>query len=255
MARRPRIDIAGFYHIVNRGVDRGNIFKSSEDKDKFLEIVCKAAKEYYVDKHDYCLMNNHYHLLAFFNQDNISLFMRQVNSNWTIYFNKKYKRSGHLWQGRFKSWYVFDEKYLYTLFRYIEHNPIEAKISSKVGKYPYTLLHSILNKQNIIKCANNSLLIKELKYLDSLLQIELTKNDLDKLKELQIQKIEIEESKVIIKKSKLLEEHFKDIKTKEERNLNIIEALKDGYTQAEIAKYLKLTPTAISKVKKKYEEE
>jgi len=254
MARRPRLDIAGFHHIVNRGVDRNSVFKSSEDKDKFLEILCKAAKEYYVDIHDYCLMDNHYHLLAFFNRNNLSLFMRQINSNWAIYFNKKYKRNGHLWQGRFKSWYVFDEKYLYTLFRYIEHNPIEAKISSKAGEYSYTLLHNILNKKSVIKCAKNSLLIKELKYLDALLQIELTKNDLEKIKELQRQKIDTEGSKVVFKKSKPLSKHFEGIKTKEERNLNIIEALKDGYTQSEIAKYLKLTPTAISKVKKKYVE-
>ena len=253
MARRPRVDIAGFHHIVNRGVNRSNVFETTEDKDKFLEIVCKASKEYSVEIHDYCLMDNHYHILAYFNKNNLSLFMRQINSNYAIYFNKKYKRSGHLWQGRFKSWYVFDDKYLYTLFRYIEHNPLEAKIVSEVGKYPYTLLHKILNKKSIIKCAKNSLLIKELQYLDSLLKIDLTKNDLEKIKELQSQKIDIEDSKLIFKKCKSLNEHFKDIKNKEERNTAILEALKDGYKQAEVAKFLKLTPTAISKIKRKYE--
>jgi len=73
MARRPRIDIAGFHHIINRGVARGNIYKNSEDKKKFLEILCKACKIYKVNVHDYCLMDNHYHLLIETTSSNLSL--------------------------------------------------------------------------------------------------------------------------------------------------------------------------------------
>ena len=60
-------------------------------------------------------MSNHYHLLLEITSENLSKFMRQLNMNYSIYFNKKYKRVGHLWQGHFKSWYVADEAYLYTL--------------------------------------------------------------------------------------------------------------------------------------------
>jgi len=93
-----------------------------KDKDKFLEILCKSGINYKVNVHDYCLMDNHYHLLVQTTSSNLSLFMRQINSNYAIYFNKKYKRSGHLWQGRYKSYYIIEERYLYTLFKYIEHN-------------------------------------------------------------------------------------------------------------------------------------
>ena len=117
MARRPRLDMAGFHHIINRGVERKNVFKSGDDKNKFLEILCKACKLHKVDIHAYCLMGNHYHLLIETSLENLSLFMRQVNSNYAIYFNKRYKRVGHLWQGRYKSWYIINDDYLYSLNR------------------------------------------------------------------------------------------------------------------------------------------
>jgi len=131
MARRPRLDLIGFHHVVNRGVAKRKIYLCDEDKDKFLEMLCKACKIYKVNIHDYCLMDNHYHIFIETTSENLSLFMRQINANYAIYFNKKYKRVGHLWQGRYKSWYVVNEAYFYSIFRYIEHNPIKAKMINR----------------------------------------------------------------------------------------------------------------------------
>ncbi|RXJ98907.1 hypothetical protein CRV02_12715 [Arcobacter sp. CECT 8989] len=64
--------------------------------------------------------------------------MRYLNATYAIYFNKKYKRSEHLWQGRFKSWYVANEAYLYILMRDIEQNPLKAKMVDKIEYYPYS---------------------------------------------------------------------------------------------------------------------
>lgn len=107
MERRPRIDLAGYHHLINRGVARFNVYKCNTDKDKFLEILCT---EYKANVHDYCLMDNHYHLLIETKQNNLSLLMRQINNNYASYFNKKYKRVGHLWQGRYKSWYIVQDE-------------------------------------------------------------------------------------------------------------------------------------------------
>ena len=96
MPTRPRIDIAGYHHIINRGVDQMNVFRHSEDKDMFLQIVNKTAMIHKVVLHDYCLMDNHYHLLIETQTDNLSAFMRFVNANYAQYFNKKTKRTGHL---------------------------------------------------------------------------------------------------------------------------------------------------------------
>jgi len=256
MARRPRLNMAGFHHIVNRGVARDNVYKCDADKEKYLEILCKACKTYRVNVHDYCLMDNHYHLLIETSSENLSLFMRQINSNYAIYFNKKYKRTGHLWQGRYKSWYIVKEQYLYDLFRYIEHNPIEAKITDKVGEYPFTLLATVLNSdQEVISCAEHSQIKKEIEYegIREHLEIALTEGELKELEIRQKKKIVQKEHKYGYDKEKTLKEHFGDYKNREERNIAIIEALDDGYGQAEVARYLDITASAIAKVRKKFE--
>jgi len=257
MARRPRIDLAGWHHVINRGVDRGDVYRSDEDKEKFLSILCKACHDYKVNVHDYCLMDNHYHLLVETTSDNLSLFMRQLNSNYAIYFNKRHHRTGHLWQGRYQSWYIIDQAYLYSLFRYIEHNPIEAKISSEVGEYPYTLLATLLTPaQQIIPCAKHSRLLAEYdnEGMHELLGRALSTEEAAALHEEQKRKVIIEEHEYRQERATPLKIHFKQSGTLEERNQSIMTALADGYKQAEIARYLGLSPTAIAKVKVKMRE-
>ena len=256
MPRKPRLDFAGFHHIVNRGVARGKVYRQDQDKEKFLEILCKACRIYKVNIHDYCLMDNHYHILIETSSENLSLFMRQLNSNYAIYFNKKYKRSGHLWQGRYKSWYIFNQEYLYSLFRYIEHNPIKAKMAQHIGEYPFTLLSSLLNKnQEVIPCAQHSKLKKEYHYegMQELLEKPLSKKEQKELEAEQKRKIVQTEHEYRQEKNKTLKEHFSNYANKEERNMTILQALDDGYGQAEIGRYLNITASAIAKVRNKYE--
>jgi len=251
MGRRPRIDLAGFHHVVNRGIERNNVYRSDEDKYKFLEIMCKSCKIYKVNIHDYCLMDNHYHLLIETTTENLSLFMRQINSNYAKYFNKKYKRSGYLWQGRYSSWYIADEKYLYDLFKYIEHNPIEANMSKRIGEYPFTLLASIINtNQEVIECAKYSKLKSEIEHegIQEHLEMALTKKERKELEKEQNKKPIKTEYGYKYAKDKTLREHFNMCETKQQRNDAIINAIEDGYKQIEVAKYLKLSNSAISKI-------
>jgi REP element-mobilizing transposase RayT len=251
MARKPRLDFDGFHHVVNRGVAKNNIYKCDEDKEKFLEILCKSCRIYKVNVHDYCLMDNHYHLLVETTSQNLSLFMRQINANYAIYFNKKYKRVGHLWQGRYKSWYILDEKYLYTLFRYIEHNPLKANMSASVGEYPFTLLATMLNKeQDIIPCAKHSKLKKEYhhKGIQELLEKPLSKSEQKELEEEQKKKIVQQEHEFKQAKGTTLDKHFTNSKDLVSRNLAILKALKDGYTQGEVARYLGVSSALVSYV-------
>ena len=249
MARRPRLDMAGFHHIINRGVERKNVFKSDDDKNKFLEILCKACKLHKVDIHAYCLMDNHYHLLIETSLENLSLFMRQVNSNYAIYFNKRYKRVGHLWQGRYKSWYIINDDYLYSLFKYIEYNPVDAKIANNIGEYPFTLLGTIINTNlNIIPCAINSKLKNELDDIKDYLSVKFSKKELKKLQEEQ-KKIIVKKDNIIIQeKDKTLQEHFNSTQDLMQRNEDILIAIENGYKQSEIARHLKISPAMVSKV-------
>ncbi len=86
-------------------------------------------------------MSNHYHLLIETTQENLSKYMKHLNASYAIWFNRKYSRSGHLRQGRFKSWYVTDESYLYTLIGYIENNPVKAGMVKKPGEYLYSAIN------------------------------------------------------------------------------------------------------------------
>lgn len=233
MARRPRLDLDGFHHIINRGVARANVYRCDEDKEKFLEILCKACRIYQVNIHDYCLMDNHYHILLETTAGNLSLFMRRINANYAIYFNKKYKRTGHLWQGRYRSWYIVDESYLYFLFRYIEHNPLKAKIHQRVGDYPFTMLASLLNRhQKVIPCAQHSRLIKEYHYegIQELLEKPLSKQEYKELETAKNKPIVQEEHTFRQTKETTLDNHFNDAKEMTSRNSAIMRVLRDGYT-------------------------
>ncbi|MBT5934181.1 transposase [Sulfurimonas sp.] len=105
--------------VINRGVNRCNIFNSDVDKDMFLQILNKSATLNKVIIHDYCLMDNHYHLLIETTKENLPVLMRTINANYAKYFNKKSKRSGHLWQDRYKSKYITSEDYLYRQWQKI----------------------------------------------------------------------------------------------------------------------------------------
>jgi len=239
--------MTGYHHVLNRGVARSNIFISSEDKDKFLLILCKACKLYDVVVHDYCLMDNHYNLLLETKQENLSLMIRQVNSHYAIYFNKKEKRVGHLWQGRFHSWYVLNEEYLYLLLRYIEHNPIKASLADKIGEYPYTLASTLLTNSETIPCAKSSILIENfsIQTLAEFLDAKVSEEELNTLEQEQKRKVSIEDEQIKVARSKTLHKHFQDAISKQERNLAIIGAFKDGHTQGSIAKHLQLSSSMV----------
>ena len=191
MPTRLRVDLAGYHHVINRGVNRCNVFNHDSDKGMFLQIINKASIIEKVILHDYVLMDNHYHLLIETTKENLSIFMRVVNANYAKYFNKKYKRSGHLWQDRYKSKYITTENYLYVLLRYIENNPIEAGLCENIGEYPYTFAHLIYKVRDIYPCSYSSILINEfdIHTLSEFLNKKITKEELAFLQEKQKQKI------------------------------------------------------------------
>ena len=250
MPTKPRIDFAGFHHIVNRGVNRTNVFNHPNDKDMFLQIINKSSKVHNIILHTYALMDNHYHLLVETKEENLSSFMRIVNANYAIYFNRKYNRSGHLWQDRYKSKYVLSDNYLYTVIKYIEYNPLEANISSKISSYPFTLSYNIFKGLKYYPCCKNSILLKDfdIKTLSDFLNNPLNDKEIELLSEKE--NIEKKKNKINVLKIKTLNEHFKDVDSKEQRNNSIFNSFYDGYTQVEIGNYLNLSKSSISKILK-----
>jgi len=139
MARPLRIEYPGaFYHIVQRGNEKKNIFLSERDRDKFFEYLNVAHLRYDIKVHAYCLMDNHYHLILQTNQPNLSKMMHYLNTSYSVYFNTKRKRSGHLFQGRYKAILVQADEYLHHLSRYIHLNPVRTKLVESPQDYSYS---------------------------------------------------------------------------------------------------------------------
>ena len=245
MARRPRVEKVGFHHVVNRGVARGNIFLEDEDYEKFLGLLAISKERYDFVAHSLCLMSNHYHLLIETRHQNLSLLIRQINAPYAQYFNNKYKRVGPLWQGRFKNWFVYDDKYLYVLFRYIEQNPIKAQITKNIGEYHWAGSTLIL-EDTYRELFEASLLFKEDVW--SILDNKLIDKDYALFDEFQKTVYRQGKEEVIRLKQKNLEEIFENYSGREERNRKILEAISDGYKQSEIARYLGLTSAGVSYV-------
>ncbi len=252
MPRLPRVELAGYHHILNRGVEKRRVFLDEEDFETFLDLLCLNTTLYEVTLHSYCLMSNHYHLLVETSQENLSKFMRAINSQYASYFNKKRKRVGHLWQGRYKSWYVTEDAYLYTLVKYIEFNPIKAKMTQEVGMYLYSSARSFLLKQeNPISCLKNSIMFTEFKTEHDRVEFfesgydERILKDVAKGSKLVVSSVT--NKKLSIKKLEII---LRNYETKIERNENILSALDLGYSQYQIAEVLKLSQGAVSHVLK-----
>jgi len=128
MPRPPRIEYEGaFHHVMNRGRHNQAIYLEDKDYEAFLTTLSEVTKEYHAVIHAYCLMSNHYHLLIETPKANLSQIMKHVNGLYTQRFNRKYKKDGALFRGRYKSILVDEEAYLLQLTRYIHRNPVEVK--------------------------------------------------------------------------------------------------------------------------------
>jgi len=139
MARPYRLQAENsFYHITSRGNDRKPIYKSERDYGKFLEYLSVAKEKFKFYVHAYCLMINHYHLFIETSLPNISRIMQYINTAYTIYHNVKHKKSGHLFQGRYKSIIVEQDAYFTELTRYIHLNPVRAKIVNNPADYRWS---------------------------------------------------------------------------------------------------------------------
>lgn len=139
MPRQARqISETGIYHIMVRGINRQDIFHDEEDRQRYLETLQRIFINSNCEVLGYCLMSNHVHLLIKEGDNNISNVMKRLGVSYAYYYNLKYGHSGHVFQDRFKSECVEDDKYLLTVLRYIHCNPVKAKIVPKIEEYPWS---------------------------------------------------------------------------------------------------------------------
>lgn len=139
MARPLRLEFPGaVYHVTSRGNARLPIFEVKHDRQNFLALLQEVAKRFNWLCHAYCLMDNHYHLLVETVDGNLSMGMRHLNGVYTQRFNRQHSRVGHVFQGRYKAILVDRDSYLLELCRYVALNPVRAKMVKEPGQYRWS---------------------------------------------------------------------------------------------------------------------
>jgi putative transposase len=139
MARPLRIEFPGaLYHVTSRGNARRKIFLDDEDRQSFLDTLAWVVARFGWICHAYCLMDNHFHLLIETPEPNLSRGMRQLNGVYTQGFNRRHRKAGHLFQGRFKAILVERDSYLLELARYVVLNPARAKMVKVPQRYAWS---------------------------------------------------------------------------------------------------------------------
>jgi REP element-mobilizing transposase RayT len=225
-------------------VNRENIFLDVEDKEKFLELLDLSREIYQLTIHSFCILDNHYHLLLETSADNLSLAVRYINSRYAEYFNKKMDRIGPLWQGRFKSWYVHDDNYLWLLLRYIEMNPVKAGLADHIGEYPFSASYYTVRTLMPEILSASSLYQKDIH--DWLLPLK--NRDLEALTNFQSVRFEQQGNSVQMVKAVELSEYFNRLEGREQRNAAAYRAFMEGHKQNEIARHLKLSVAAVCRI-------
>jgi len=139
MSRLLRIEFPNaLYHVTARGDRREDIFEDDEDRKLFLETLGEVIRQFNWVCYAWCLMDNHYHLLIQTPDGNLSKGMRQLNGVYTQASNRRHKRVGHLFQGRFKAILVDSDAYLLELSRYVVLNPVRARMTRKPDSWPWS---------------------------------------------------------------------------------------------------------------------
>jgi len=160
------------YHVIARGINRQNIFEDGQDCEAFLQILSDLCKKQECTVYAWCLMNNHYHMLIKERKKNLGQLMKSIGVRYAHFFNKKYERVGHVFQDRFKSVPIANNKQLLAVCRYIHMNPVKAKICRKPERYEYSSYREYLYiaKDSAVKRA--PILVTDTTLILSMMDIE-----------------------------------------------------------------------------------
>lgn len=202
MPKRNAVKVYGsdeYYHIYNRGVAKEDIFRESSDYDYFLTLLKRylssktatdtigrtmANYKDLVELTAYCLMPNHFHLLCYLKEPSgIVKLMRSVMTAYTMYFNKKYNRSGGLYEGVFLASRITNEAYLWHITRYIHLNPMDLKVS--YSSYPYSSLQYFIGDTQVSWLSTQRLVETDkdkAEYIEFVADYETMHNDMKLLK-------------------------------------------------------------------------
>ena len=150
MPRQARIlNEKHVYHIMLRGNNREKIFIDDEDKARIVDVLVKKKNEGEFFLYTYCIMDNHIHLVIREGKDSLARIIKRIGTSYASYFNKKYRRVGHVFQDRYRSENVHDDKYLLALIRYVHQNPVKPGIG-KISGYKWSSYKEYLSQVKVL---------------------------------------------------------------------------------------------------------
>jgi len=226
-----------------RGNERRNIFLDENDKLRFIEIFHQKKKDNRFYLHAFCLMDNHVHLMMSEGTEDIAKAIKRIAVSYVFYFNKKYKRVGHLFQDRFKSEIVEDDAYVLSLARYIHQNPVKANLAKSPGEYKWSSYCWYLDKKNYMS-----------KVLDKETLLGYFSNDSEKSKRLFVEYMnkESEESYLdLTENNEIMDEHkAKQLYEKllKQRGINLEQGIKAQIPNDLIWEFKELTKLSIRRI-------
>ncbi len=139
----------GIYHVILRGINRQRIFEDDEDYEKLLETLKDYKEKSSYEIYAYCFMSNHVHILLKEEQEELGTIFRRIGATYVYWYNWKYNRRGHLFQGRYKSETVETDRYFLTVLRYIHQNPLKAGMVKKILEYPWSSYREYMENPKI----------------------------------------------------------------------------------------------------------
>jgi len=162
MARPLRIEFPGaLYHLTSRGNEKKPIFLADEDRERFLNLLADVNRRYHWICHAYCLMSNHYHLLIETPEGNLSIGMRQLNGVYTQAFNRSHGRVGHLFQGRFKAIVIEKDTHLLAACRYVVLNPVRAAAIQNPAQWKWSSYRASAGREQPHPCLSTDWILHQ----------------------------------------------------------------------------------------------
>lgn len=150
------------YHVMCRALNKQTLFDEEEDYLFYLKHLKEISQKYKVIIYAYCLMTNHIHILIYDKNEMINQFMKSLNTTYAKYYNKKYGRTGYVFNDRYHSEPVENMKYLLTVIRYIHQNPVKAMICKNTYDYKFTSIHAYRrNAGNYLQIVNTKAIYKK----------------------------------------------------------------------------------------------
>ena len=162
MSRPLRLEFPdALYHLTSRGDRREDIYEDDVDRRTFLDVLSSVIGQFNWTCYAYCLMSNHYHLLIQTPDANLSKGMRQLNGVYTQAYNRRHNKTGHLFQGRYKSILVDEDNYLLELSRYIVLNPVRAGMVKRVDQWKWSSYMAMVGKVAVPDWLANDYLLSQ----------------------------------------------------------------------------------------------